>query len=294
VSSLDLRPLSLGEILDRTFTLYRRHFLLFLGSSAIPRLPLLALQVTQAVLVVGARTGAVGGNASGVPAWAAAHSDALAGVVIVVAILVLIFTMIAYLLAQGATVFSVSELYLGHTITIRQSFSRMRGNMLSLLGVLILNGLAVGAATLLLIIPGIWLACRLLVVVPVALLEGEGPRGSLSRSMRLTEDHAGNAFLILLLSYAITFAAAMVFAVPFQLAQFFDTIRHTGSPEIWAALTQVGTSISTILVVPILTIASSIFYFDLRVRKEGLDLQMMLRDEQPQGTLPGGVPTMLT
>lgn len=33
---LDLRPLSLGEILDRTFTLYRRNFLLFAGIIAIP------------------------------------------------------------------------------------------------------------------------------------------------------------------------------------------------------------------------------------------------------------------
>ena len=33
---LDLRPLSLGEIPDRTFTLYRRNFLLFTGIIAIP------------------------------------------------------------------------------------------------------------------------------------------------------------------------------------------------------------------------------------------------------------------
>jgi len=206
----------------------------------------------------------------------------------------LIFTLVAYLLAQGATVFSVSELYLGRTITIRQSFSRMRGNILTLLGVLILNGLAIGAATILLIIPGIWLACRLLVVIPVALLEGEGPRGSLSRSMRLTQDHAGSAFLILLLYYAMVFAAAMLFTAPFQAVQFFDTIKHSGSPEIWAALTQVGASISAILVVPILTIASSLFYFDLRIRKEGLDLQMMLGPEVNPGPVRGGVPTMLT
>ena len=29
MATLDLRPLSLGEILDRTFTLYRSHFVLF-------------------------------------------------------------------------------------------------------------------------------------------------------------------------------------------------------------------------------------------------------------------------
>jgi hypothetical protein len=44
---LDLRPLSLGEILDRTFTLYRRNFLLFTGIIAIPQLMVLAFNLAQ-------------------------------------------------------------------------------------------------------------------------------------------------------------------------------------------------------------------------------------------------------
>ncbi|MGH9811917.1 MAG: hypothetical protein ACRD4T_02160, partial [Candidatus Acidiferrales bacterium] len=38
---IDLRPLSLGELLDRTFSLYRNHFWLFVGITAIPYLLLL-------------------------------------------------------------------------------------------------------------------------------------------------------------------------------------------------------------------------------------------------------------
>ena len=47
MSTLDLRPLSIGELLDRTFSLYRRNFLLFIGISAIPQLLVLALQLAQ-------------------------------------------------------------------------------------------------------------------------------------------------------------------------------------------------------------------------------------------------------
>lgn len=47
MSHLDLRPLSLGEVLDRTFSLYRRHFLLFIGIAAIPHLLTLALGLLQ-------------------------------------------------------------------------------------------------------------------------------------------------------------------------------------------------------------------------------------------------------
>ena len=36
METVELRPLSLGELLDRTFTLYRRHFWLFVGIMAVP------------------------------------------------------------------------------------------------------------------------------------------------------------------------------------------------------------------------------------------------------------------
>ncbi len=48
MSQLELRPLSLGEILDRTFVLYRAHFVLFVALAAIPRLPSFAFALFQA------------------------------------------------------------------------------------------------------------------------------------------------------------------------------------------------------------------------------------------------------
>lgn len=50
MAALDLRPLSLGEILDRAFSLYRNHFLLFVGIAAIPQLLILALHLAQLFL----------------------------------------------------------------------------------------------------------------------------------------------------------------------------------------------------------------------------------------------------
>src|SRR5260370_38442849 len=51
MSALDLRPLSIGELLDRTFSLYRRNFLLFIGISAIPQLLVLAMRLSQTALM---------------------------------------------------------------------------------------------------------------------------------------------------------------------------------------------------------------------------------------------------
>ena len=52
MATLDLRPLSLGEILDRSFSLYRENFTLFIGIAAIPRLLVLALRLVQIFLGV--------------------------------------------------------------------------------------------------------------------------------------------------------------------------------------------------------------------------------------------------
>jgi len=45
-----LRPMSVGELLDRCFFLYRKHFLLFVGIAALPHAILLAVQLGAVVL----------------------------------------------------------------------------------------------------------------------------------------------------------------------------------------------------------------------------------------------------
>jgi len=44
-----LRPLRLGQLLDRTFSLYRRNFLLFIGLSTIPVVILCAMSVVMQI-----------------------------------------------------------------------------------------------------------------------------------------------------------------------------------------------------------------------------------------------------
>lgn len=282
MSTLDLRPLSIGELLDRTFSLYRRNFLLFIGISAIPHLLVLGLQLTQLAF-----------TATRLPVVPPASTEFQAGLpgfstggllgVLAFAIVGLVIYVIAYLFSQGGTVFAVSELYLGRATTIGQSLGRVRAELGSLFGVVLLNGLVTGVSFLLLIIPGIYMACRLCVCIPAALLENLGPRESLERSFGLTKDNAGRAFLILLLYVVILYAALLFFNVPFIFA--IRSAAHDPSMlRMWTALMQVGNFCSNVLITPVLTIASAIFYFDLRVRKEAFDLQMMMNP------LAGGVP----
>lgn len=265
MADLDLRPLALGEILDRTFSLYRRNFLLFAGIAAIPQLLILGLNLASTVIP------GISPNAPGV-ILASEHRFGDFFVPVLVGILLFV---IAYLFAQGGTVFAVSELYLGRNTTIVASLERMRGRVLRLLGVVILNGVVVGAATLLLIIPGIWAACRLIVCVPAALLEDLGPVKSLRRSNALTEGNAGRSFVIYLLYFVVNYAAAWIFVFPFTFAAGLSA-RNLEMARLWLVLSHFGNFVATVAVTPILTIATAVFYYDLRVRHEAFDLRVML------------------
>jgi len=263
MSTLDLRPLSIGELLDRTFSLYRRNFLLFVGISAIPQLLVLALQLVQVILMP-SKVGVARPTAEEFQAASPVFTIVGVAGAIVLGLVGIIVYFIAYLFSQGGSVFAVSELYLGRATTIGQSLSRVRGELGSLFGVIFLNGLVTGLCFLLLIIPGIYMACRLCVCIPAALLENLGPRESLERSFGLTKDNAGRAFLILLLYVVILYAALLLFDIPMAIG-VASAARDPGMLRVWTALMQVGNFIATVLVTPVFTIATSIFYFDLRV-----------------------------
>jgi len=213
------------------------------------------------------------------------------GIVGVIVGLVIYF--VAYLFAQGGTVFAVSELYLGRTTTIGASLGRMRGQLGSLLGVIMLNGLATMGAALFLIIPGIYVACRLITCVPAALLEDLGPRSSLERSFRLTQGFAGRAFVIFLLYFILLYAAILLFMFPFLFAAGLAT-KDPGMMRFWLTLSQVGNSLAAVLVGPFLTIATAVYYYDLRVRKEAFDLQLMMNPGGAVSSGTAGVPSMLS
>ncbi len=284
----ELRPLSLGEILDRTFSLYRRHFLLFLGITALPHLLILGLNLVELTFL---KFPAAGGH-RGAEQFQASSSAGL--LTVVGGVLVGLFVYLtAYLFAQGGTVHAVSELYLGRTTTVGASLGKMWGQLFKLFRVLVLNVLAILGATVFFIIPGIYVACRLLTCVPAALLENLGARESLGRSWGLTRDNAGRSFVIWVLYCSILYAAIFLFMIPFGIVVAL-TANDPGMAWVSLFLLQLGSFLAGILVGPFLMIATSVFYYDLRVKKEAFDLQLMMN---PDGVISSGgtiVPTMLS
>jgi hypothetical protein len=288
MAALDLRPLSLGELLDRTFFLYRRHFLLFVGIAAIPYLVLIAAGLGFVLLAKFA------GPASSVPIHrmppAAPAIGAVSGGIFVFVVLFLSL----FLLSYGATVFAVSEIYTGRQAKIRIVVRRALSRLWGILGVMLLSFLVMIPAFILLIIPGIYVACRISVGTAAALIDGIGPMDGIRRSFALTKGFAGRAFLIILLTVAMSWAVIAVFQIPFVIL-IAASAKHPTLVVFWTILMQIGNVSSSIIVAPVSTIAFALYYYDLRVRKEAFDLQMMMQaigaDPMPP-PIAGGVPSV--
>lgn len=285
MATLELRPLSLGELLDRTFFLYRRHFLLFIGIAAIPY-----LAVVVAFLVPGLLLYVIPARGPMTPS-----SRAVIGAAGGLFLLALGFlALVAFLYSAGASVFAVSEIYAGRRPTIRGSYGLVRGKAATIFGIMILSGLIVIAGMIALIIPGLYLICRIPVATAAAMIEDLGPIESIRKSFDLTRGFVGRSALIYLLVIGLTYGVGLMFQLPF-LALAAAAPKHSHLLFLWTVLGQVGNLLGGILVGAVPTIAFALLYYDLRVRKEAFDLQTMMQAIGPDPAPPaitGGVPSM--
>jgi glycerophosphoryl diester phosphodiesterase family protein len=266
MANVDLRPMTLGEVLDRTFTLYREHFFLFAGITALPYLLMLIFRFGLLIL----QRGAITGTAPNL------QSPGLLGGFVAGAFgsFFLLYLMIG--LAQSATIAAVSDLYLGRPTTVGESYAKARGRILVVFAVMIMTFLATVVGLIFLIIPGIYLACRLAVSVPVAIVENQSPVASMERSMELTKDNAGQMFLLLLLVVVIGWVVGAVLQAP--VAYFAFTSALTKHPISFgvSAYSYVAEYIAQVIVGPIGTISACLMYYNLRVKKEGFDIQHLM------------------
>ena len=260
--SQTLRPLTVGELLDRTFSCYRRHFVLFFGIAALPHLLVFVFQIA----------GMVAGSAAG---WFLTLIWSLA-------FLFLYLTTVA--LSQGATMVAVSEIQLGRGTSIAQAFGRIRPRLGEILIVMLNVGVRVIIGLIMLIVPGVIAVLKYALAVPVAVLEETTVSGALERSAILTKGHRGRIFLIYFLLMVFMWIVAMVWQFPAMvvMAVVLGKVRPDQLP-LWAYIIfEFGSVVTQAVVAPIMTIAISLVYYDERVRKEAFDLtQMMQQLDRP-------------
>jgi hypothetical protein len=281
MATADLRPMTLGEVLDRTFTLYREHFLLFVGIAALPNLVMLLFRFGVLLFVRGTERGTAPNLAS----------PGMLGGVFAGALGSGVLLLVLIGITQAATVSAVSDLFLGKETSVGQSYAGAKGHILTVIGIMILSGLATGIGLLFLIVPGIYLACRLAVSVPVSVVENDSPVSAMERSMELTKGYAGQVFLLLLLVMVLTYVVAILLQFP---VMFFTITAAMAKHEVSmgvATYSYIAEFVSQAIVGPIGTISASLMYYNLRVRKEGFDIQHLMNSlgsaPRPLADTPG-------
>ena len=248
-----LRPLSTGELLDRTLYLYRNHFSLFVGIFALPQLCTLALQfVNLALKTPGAKI-----------------------YILLATMVMLLGDLVASAAAQAATVMAVSRIHLDRPASVMDSFSRVKNKILGVVVLSLAVGITVGIGFIFLIVPGILLMLRWSLAVPAKVLENRGVGDAMSRSSELTQRNRGRIFVIWTLFIMLDIGLDSLVRWPILVAAG-GAAEFLHAPLGWHVVVIVATFISSCLVGPLATIAFSLVYYDQRVRKEAFDLQLMM------------------
>ncbi|WP_088343049.1 MULTISPECIES: hypothetical protein [Rhodomicrobium] len=148
----------------------------------------------------------------------------------------------------------------GRPVRLGESISRGLARFLPLVGVMLLALLGIMLGALLFIIPGLILLVMWYVAVPACVVERIGPIASLRRSRILTKGHRWKLFGLYVL-------VALISGIVGGLLPIAG--RAVGGPVgvllaqwVWQAVAQ---AFSSVLIV--------VAYYDLRVAKEGIDIE---------------------
>lgn len=143
--------------------------------------------------------------------------------------------------------------------------------VLPVIGIQILSGIAIGAATLLLIVPGLIVACMLCVAVPAEVSERAGVLAALARSAALTKGRRWSIFGLLALYFVAIGVIGAIIGVVIGLI-FFGGVGKSYINADANPLAYVGV-IVTAFVSAGFTMLSSVglaaLYAELRLVKEG-------------------------
>jgi hypothetical protein len=253
-----LRPLSVGEILDAGFKLLRHRFGALMVCVLVPVVPL-----TIVATLLQASTDE---NAFDYSTDATTDSgDAVVG-----ALLGGLLQGVAIALGVAACIKVLSAAYLGEEADARDSLRYGLSRILPLIGAYILIILILIPAFIALIIPGIFLAVKLTVAFPAVVVENAGPGTAISRSFNLTRGNWWRAFAVVVVVFLIQLVINLVVLTVLVGGLLTDSSEVTA-----AILTTLVNIIIYAITYPLWAAVITVLYYDLRVRNEGFDLQLL-------------------
>jgi hypothetical protein len=266
-----LRPLGVGETLDAGFRLLRHRF----GALVACSLPwLIPFTIIGAIV-----QGSIDENAFDLNTTTTTSDDA--GTAAAGQLVGGIIQGIATVFVIGACLRIVSSAYLGEHVTAGEAIRDALRRAVALFTTYILVGLILLPAFLIVIIAPItflllfldlWIAIKLCVVFPALVFERIGPPTAVARSWRLTGGHWWRLFGTLIVAGLITVVLQLVLGgVAGGVLATSDTVSELTTAIVITAVNLIVLA----LTYPLIAAIVCVMYFDLRVRNEGFDLQLM-------------------
>jgi hypothetical protein len=314
-----LRPMTIGDMFDAAFRLYRQHFVTFIGIVALLQVPMAIVQFVVQFMLGGSAMNDILRFSARSPFGRATQNPLdlfpLRSFLIFY-LITLGLSAIQYLIVRnlvtGALANAISRGYLGRPISILGAYgfgARRYVSMLvaSLVPVAIgalmfalIMGCAIGALAtlgvrlgerpnmaliglvflglfglaLLLIVAAIFLYTRLLVTPQAIVLEDQGPLAGLGRSWRLVGGAFWRTVAILLLMGILTYFISSVPALMVNWTLIFMSGGTLNNLMRNQAITVLVAELGLILALPLQLAVYTLLYYDLRIRKEGYDIEL--------------------
>lgn len=276
----------LPELLDELFRLYRRYFSVIVGIALLVALPgLIWSLITGSYRLSGTTYSNLfqfnGGTTT--PTISSTELQRLAGLLALGGLGGLILLPFSV----GAVYRAVTDISLGKPVSIAGVLRETLNRYFPLLGLIALAfaffivwAIALVIGLVLLILPffavlaaGAFFAVRWSLVVAAMMAEDIGPIHGLRRSWNLV---AGMWWRTLGVLFVVGVLQSII---GFALGVFLGLIVGVAlSGDAQLAVTSAGTTLLNAVVSPIFAIGVVLLYFDLRTRKEGLDLDQLARE----------------
>jgi hypothetical protein len=299
----NLRPLTLGEILDRTAQLYRTNFLLFAGIASVYAGVVLVLGLLQ-----------IGAEELLRALHMSQYSTLEAGCWVLLTIPLMVIFAGAAVAANNR---AVSWVNVGRPATIRGAYSTILprlGRYLWLMtivtfvvwtpfalilgsylgGIFFLRPMSakgtppnpqVGMTILLIsavfvllaiawMVYAILMSLRYSLAIPACVVEDLKARKAIQRSIDLSKGSRGRIFLLGLLIVVIQTGLVLIAQLVFVVA----AVKSHGLLPLWVrVLQQLVAFVTNSFIGPMYATGLTLFYYDQRIRKEGFDIEWMMQ-----------------
>ena len=271
-----LRPLGVGDIFDEGFDLYKRNFVFLLLATAAVVVPLdIGLAFLTPRFFVS------------VLSWfnlTTNESDAF-WIWVVTGLTKTVFYLPLYIAALGPVMLSASAKYLDQKTTVEMAFRLCLRRTPAILAVAFLSGLLLALGLALCGVLWLVFATQLLFVLQALLVEGVGPGKALKRSAALVGGYGMRVFGCLLLLGAVLYVVGLGLRLP--LAYLFDTVLNiapgaaslgSGGTAQQQVVVLLSSGLTHLLLLPFIASVITVLYYDLRIRKEGVDIELLALD----------------